>query len=480
MFEKIVIFLFDLIFAVILIFVPETASNAAYLYLADVMVIVVVFLQAKKGVPDLPMLFFNITYFLFVLSGATSTIMNGGSLAEYSNTDNPDAIQTACTLAFLGIVVLNNAYYFFCGTKINLRINGQQKKEKNGSAPTDLQKLVLYAVFVISLICKFILEFESFTTSQNDGYLALYQTESSLPTFIQYPAALFYFALSLVLFSGISKKTTYFIFAIVAAMQLMILVAGTRAEAVCTVLFLVSYIVQKTRTDPDFLIHKKLALAVCLCALPFGIYILQLVKYTRMNESVSLSFFDTISEFFISQGGSFNILTWGVDMKKDVTELAGSNFILGSLEGYFKNNVFCRTLFGFEYLGDNTKAYALSGYSFGSTMSYLRFRESYLGGMGCGTVYLAELFHDYSWIGLILGSGFVSWLLSRLKELNKRGWIVSAILLNCLRSVFLMPRAPFFKFFTEIFAVPNLLLLALIVFAGLVSRPNYNNKKVSI
>ncbi|MBQ2775354.1 MAG: O-antigen polysaccharide polymerase Wzy [Clostridia bacterium] len=468
--EKLFVFILDIIFGVAICFLPDTILGSACIYMADFMVISIVVMQIIKGFPDLMLFLFNITYFLFMLSGGTATMLMGGVIEDYL-VQNTKVTNEACLMALLGIAVINTTYVFFEGLNVTVVIRESPLENKTTAEPTGLQRLGVAVIFFVTAFCKLLMAIETFFYSQDNGYIALYTKQTSiLPSFIGYIGALFYFALMLFFACNFSKKATFSAFAVVGIIELLILIAGDRGEAVCAVFVLIVYTIFRVKKEPTFLRSWKIVLIIIIFLLPTGVYFLQVIKYTRIGEELTLGYWDTILDFFISQGVSLEILGYSVTLKERIAEMAGNNFVFGHLKEYLTQNVVSRTLFGFEYIIGNTTEAAMTGTSYGSTMSYLRFKDSYLSGMGCGSVFLSELYHDYSWAGIIIGSFFLGMLLLKLKNMNVKGWIQYAVSLNCVRAVLTTPRTGYFKWLTETFAFPNLLLLLLIVFIGIVSK----------
>ena len=218
------------------------------------------------------------------------------------------------------------------------------------------------------------------------------------------------------------------------------------------------------------MIHKKLAIVGICCSLPFAAFALQIIKYTRVGNAADINFWDGFFEFFESQGVSINIISNEIKYRNEISQIGGHAFVIKQIVSYLQQNVLFRTLFGFKKIVGNTVEMAMSGSSLGSTMMYIILPSSYLRGIGCGTCYLAELYQDASWIGLILGSVVIALLLNWIKKVDRVGWIMSAMMMNCMRIVLVLPRGAFFKWLTEILSVPNLMLLLLLLFLGYVSE----------
>ncbi len=478
--EKISFLAVDMIFLAIYPFLSESNTAVFCIAMADIMVFLVIALQIKKGFSDVLLFFFNVTYFLFVLGGGTATMMSGIVIQEYAGGTLQDT-NTACLISFVGIAVTNTFYALINGVNVRLVIDGREGHSKVSKQPTNLQLLAVCVAFFGTAGCKLLMALETFMYSQDYGYVALYTKEtSSLPSALRYAGALFYLSLMLFLACDFSKKVTFFGYGVVLGIEALILSAGDRGEAVCGFLILVVHTINKVKEDESFFKHWKKALAGLVALIPFGIYFLQRLKYTRVDKEMALGFGDAITEFFSSQGVSLQVVTMTINLQEKIEKLvSGKGYVFGHVIEYLQQNVISRTIFGFEKINGNTVEAAMSAGSLGSTLSFLRFRESYLSGIGCGSCYLAELFNDYSWVGLVIGSMFISVLLMKLNKVKISSWIGYALVLNFTRVIFLTPRGSYFRWLTDVFSFPNVLLLSAILFVGIISRP-YKRKSEEI
>lgn len=433
---------------------------------ADIVIISNLILIVQNGFKDIALFFFNLTYFLFVLSGATSTIFEGNSVENYIGANlSHNESMTVGFIVLLGIITIDTLYYLTMNMP-SITIDGRRERLTSVVRFTASRSQISFVtiVFTISAICKFMMAFENLVYSQSLGYVALYTREtSSLPSIIRYIGALFYFSLMLFLAAKLSKKATYFGMCITIGIEAIILGSGDRGEAVCGVLILIIYIINRCKQEPEFLQHKRTVIWLCVLSIPIAVYSLQVIKYIRVGNVNSLGFWDTFTEFFKSQGVSLGIVGHGITLRADIESLAGKNFVVKQILGYLQQNVLFRTIFRIPAIRGNTAAMATSGLSYGSSMAYLRFPSSYLNGVGCGTCFLAELFQDGRWVALVLGSGFIGVLLRKLRDFETNNWILMALALNCMRVVLMLPRGAYFKWITEIFSVPNLMLLIVVI-----------------
>lgn len=456
----------ELLCGVLALLVPVENQLLFCVIGADAVILATIIVIFRNHFEAVSLFFFNITYFLFLLGGATVTMIENTSIASYIGASL--SIKETSMVGFIvlfGIIIINSTYYLrFSSIKISFGNFKFNIKNFQTSKITRLQIYFVSFVFAIAAICKLFMALENLVYSQSFGYVALYTREvSNLPSVVRYIGALFYFSFLLFLSAKLDKKTTYLGITTTLFIESIILGSGDRGEAVCGILIIVIYVLNRCKKEPSFLKHKKTVLFVSLLFIPFALYILQVVKYLRVGNINTLEFWDTISEFFKSQGVSLGIVGHGITLRDDISNLAGHNFIIKQIQGYLQQNVLFRTVFGIPLIRGNTIEMAMSGLSYGSTMAYLRFPNTYLNGVGCGTCFLAELFQDGSWIGLILGCGFVGFLLRKLKSFETNNWIIMALYLNCMRVILLLPRGAYFKWITEIFSVPNIMLLILLI-----------------
>ena len=301
--------------------------------------------------------------------------------------------------------------------------------------------------------------------------MALYtRSASSLPAIVTYIGALFYFSATLLLACRFGKRSTWLAIALILVTEVPILIAGDRTEAVCTILVLLCYTIFRTKEEPGFLRHRRLAVFLLFASLPAAVFVLQVIQYTRVGLSLPQQSQDQFEAFFRSQGSALRIVANGITLKDELSALVGNQFILGQLQAYLQQNALSRGLFGFEAVSQNTVEMAKSGFSYGSAIAYQLFPDTYLTGVGCGTCFLAELYHDLSWAGVIFGSASIALLLRCLKPMAHRSWLSYALGLNCVRTLLMLPRGAYLRWFTETLSVPNLLLLALLLLLGTVSR----------
>lgn len=460
-----------IILFLIITMVPDSNKGYLGIFSANIIIVFSILFIRKRIFEHIPFVLFNITFFTFILGGCTFAFFEGIRIEQYASVylTVSDA-NTASLLAFIGISIIDIIYLATTGVGTQLP-EETAMEEQVGVLPNKSSRIIVDTIFAITFVCKFAMAFEKMAAASALGYVALYTREgSSLPTIVTFVGSLFYFSMMLFLSSYPGKRITYASLVGISIIEAMIINSGDRGEPVCVILAIIVYIIQRCKIQDDFLVHKKSSIFGLILMAPVGMYFLQAIKYVRLGNEMELGITEAIIEFFKSQGVSFNILAITCSLHEQLNTTNFSSFIVGQLWGYLTQNVFVRTLFGIPLIKGNTVEMAMSGFSLGSTISYNISPTSYLNGIGAGTSYLAELFIDASWFGVICGSVVIVILLQKLRNMTSMSWIKHAIYLNILRCVLSMPRGEFFKWLTEAFSIPNLMLLFLILFISSASK----------
>ena len=185
---------------------------------------------------------------------------------------------------------------------------------------------------------------------------------------------------------------------------------------------------------------EKRMLLIALPLAAFGLSALNYLRSGKGGEMAELGFFGAIVDLFYKQGVSFNVLALGFSA---IPNLIGGNkcFTLGPFIDYLTQNRIGRVLFDSPALGSgNTITRAVYGNNFSHSMSLIS-HEDYLAGNGWGSSYILELFADFGWVGLVLGSVLLGWLLAVMVSGFRRGWFGRTVILIGLTDLFFVPRA---------------------------------------
>ncbi len=453
--------------ALIIVSIPIILINSVYknnminTVVAVVYWLVGVVYSAKRIREKFALFSFNVGFFVFLLGGYTLSWLLNGNLEFFSNsyfTASYEAIQHTCYSVMLCMVTINTVYIIADTTSSCNESNvAGYTFERVYSSPKTIRQ-ILIAILVFSYICRIAEALETLATVRRVTYYASDNYLSALPSILTYIASLYYIVLFLYWAMFPATKETMISIVSLVVLETIILMSGERGEPISVVLVIVYYIFLRNKYGlSDIRISRKVIVVIALL-LPVMMYGLQMISYTRNNTTYETTLVDGVEEFLESQGGSANVVARAYDLKEKIRETGGNTFILGEIRYYIKNNVFARLITGKSLRLRNAED-ALSGDNFLRTYGYVYSKTSYLKGVGSGSTYIAEAFHDGGYILLVLVNVFYAFLIAKIDRAKGRSVIATAILLNIFRYIPLLPRGMALDWLTNTFAIQNIVIL---------------------
>ena len=240
------------------------------------------------------------------------------------------------------------------------------------------------------------------------------------------------------------------------------LIVGERNPIVLNVLFALSYYVirdffrreQEAAEKEDGIQGQmrekpwmgKFEKGVLILGVPAGLVLLGAMNYIREGNGGAggpANVLSIIADLFYKQGVSFRWLALGYGAIPFLPHHGFTNYTFGSFIDYFCNGSIAQKFFGAVNLGSsNSWIKAHYGNNFSHHLSYILLGESqYLAGHGCGSSYLLEVFADYGYLGIILFSLILGFLLVYGPRLGGKNALLFSVLLLSVTNLFLILRA---------------------------------------
>lgn len=234
-----------------------------------------------------------------------------------------------------------------------------------------------------------------------NSYLQYYMTyNSALPSAFFNLASISEFAFYVFLATMPRKKQCVkpiIWFLIVSAMSLGY---GQRNGFVVSVLFVAIYYAIRHKLDGEKWISKKTVIAT-LIAIPFFISALYSFNYIRSDNDVKVSGVgNQIVAFFDEQSVSSQIIGYGYEYKDSIKQNE-INYTISQLTNIVTQNTIVKKLFGTQGYTGQTVENALYGTNYGNAITYIVMPSNYLSGIGMGTSYVAEAYHDFGYFGVV-------------------------------------------------------------------------------
>lgn len=410
---------------------------------------------------------FNITFFIFLLGRIVVTTLfnyktiNSGILGLAFKEEKVTIIITACIyLALLGIYAGYTQIQKFDLSFLKV------KKELSGNYLASLRIFSLI-FFYLCTILRYFNIYEMRNIAELEGYYESFSTfTSSLPPVLSEVSGMFDVAFFVYLSTFPLKRKSYFPILLYLGEGLFSALAGRRSVLILNLLIIfIYYCVRNVRSleksESKWL--SKFEWIIGLVVFPILIVFMSIIGNKRSNRSTisSTGFFDSILDFFHSQGISANVIGY-TEMYKDSIP-KDKLYTFGPLFEFVDNNLI-RPINGLPQLWGQTKERALEGHLFTHTISFLIMPVLYLKGVGYGSSYIAELYNDFSFIGVFLGSivyGIILYVLYYI--LNNSNFILVTFSLIMIRSILFAPRAAVLSFIVSALSLTNIIALLIIL-----------------
>ncbi len=409
--------------------------------------------------------FFLITFFIFLLSRIMVRWLTEREI--YSPFSEEIMIHTyiCLYLSLLGLLIgaMINVQFTF-GHKEPYRISSSTE---NGFNDINLRLLrQLSAIFaIIAGFATLAVNIEKIAFYGVTGSGAELRTvyASSLPGIVLRLSYIYVLMLCIFLAAKPSKRSATLMFLQYLAISATKMMFGSRCDFVLGLMFMVAYFlirdhmnVKEGLEGADKWFGKK-EMMICIISIPLLVILLQFVEYYRVQDTFSFSsFWDTLLDFFESQGTSVDIIgyTYKYADKLDQPHFL---YLFDNTWTFLSTNPISSAIFGTQSYSTNSLERALYGTSLDQSLYYIINPESYLSGKGCGSSYVAEAFLGYGYIGTFLVSLFLSMFMKKFYEFDFNKLWKTVIALIFIQQLFFMPRAGFDEFVGDFASVTHII-----------------------
>lgn len=401
------------------------------------------------------MFFFYLSMFTFL----TGTII----IAYFSNTENwmlgftLHEFITSCNALYLSY------FFIFVGYCI------AKKKRKNreyvhialGKIMSDqddykIEKIQMCAfiIFLIAVLLNIISEIPNVLAARSLGYMALYDGTYSRSSLNSISKLICRTSLFIGLAAKPNKRRVYVYFFLGAIPPLLELIEGTRTAALSFALFYAFYWYISRNVH-----HVKRKSWTYFFALGIIAIIILPFMYRYGHTRTGLSYDESstilggVKSFFEESGRSFQMIGYAVRYKG---LLPGLCYSFGTIIDIIQGN---------PYSG-STVASALEANQFGNIITYLVTPTQYLKGYGLGSSFVAELFYDFGYFGVCIGSFVIGIVLRNLVKINDLNTFTKSILFILYFNMLTMPRASLMRPITYFISSSLIMTFILIFFIG--------------
>lgn len=259
------------------------------------------------------------------------------------------------------------------------------------------------------------------------------------------------------------KKGPFVLFVLFGLLTLMY---GQRNAIVTSVLMVIVYVITyENINDIQYQIIPKKFYRIGILSIPVLFLGLNAITYIRSGDTNTFGdIFSALENFLGNIGNSIRTIIFGYVFEDQIGH--DKIYSLGSLTEFFRNNIIVKAIVGGGFnLGATvaqTEEIALNGYSFSNIVTYLYSRAAYLSGHGLGSSYIAEVYHDFGYIGVCISSIIYGKILKKVPDMICKNWVVNSVILISFYSLLMTPRDTACKFLASFINLQFLFSLILV------------------
>lgn len=373
-----------------------------------------------------------------------------------------DAINHSCKTLFLSVVTLLLCYHFFSRKNKKIVTDKRTQVVKMYNCYVrDISKVLFYVTMIFAIVSKLSIVLFVFKNGYTTYYIeyADYLSNNhfvflSSKIELMMPVALCAYLASM------PKEKDYLKVAAVYVVYLSLsFFSGQRGPLALGVLLLIVYVIFRQGLKKQFWKVRKAYIILFIIAVPLISLTLTLYSNKRFGfESNVLGVFSSIPTFIYEQGVSSNVIKRAYEFQDRIPD---QPYVLEFIHG----GIFAKIL-GIEVYHGNSVEHAMKGGSFTHTIGYVVMGKEYLNGRGTGSSYIAELFYNLGYIGVVLGNILYAFLLSRMLTLNKKTTILKFSLFLFITPQLLWAPRGSFSGFMSMLSAPTVLVAFIIIFGG--------------
>lgn len=398
---------------------------------------------------------FLLTFFIFVMGSMVATFVFG---VQESRTVMNDIVVNHTALTQI-TSICGLSFGILCGRKIaSPFLDGIRK----GCIYTESLKVVSIKFFYVSYICAALELAETILYVASSGYISSYTSSStSLPFVVRtlsdiMPICFFMF---LATFPG--KREAKAPIAMYLILNLLHILTGKRYQTVAAIIIIVVYCILRNHDGNDTKWISKRFIALLICIAPLGMIALYSFSYIRAGLEVNNSLYSNRIIAFLSRTGSGSRVIDYEYIYHDVLP-QGKIYSFGQIIEYLSNGV--RVIRGQRMITPSyTAQYATDGNMLSYALTYTVFPNRFANAYGLGSCYIAELYHDFGHIGILLGNFFIGYILTKLTRFENKATLNNFLMLFLFEAILRMPRDSFCLPLSEIINVKNLSCLFILI-----------------
>lgn len=399
------------------------------------------------------LLFFQLTLFTFLM---TRMVLPDIFSTTYIEQDEDGAIRMFSfeTLRFIYTTLIISIIGSFVGFTIIPDVVGKHIShyDTDNQYITTIRRTSKIFYYITSFFY-LILILEKSIFVFRYGYFELYTDfVSRMPGIVHKFASLYLPIFYLYLASFPVKKEARMPIILFIIMGVISLGTGSRTTFMLSAISILIYYLLRNILSPDAPWLTKKGVIATVIAIPIILIAMFVIAFIRIESDFdNASLFELFVNFFYQQGSSARVIGLTYDLQKTLDD--GRTFTFGYMIDNFNKNIIFKILGIAKEYKSQTPEMAMYGHSLANTITYIDNPDGFLGGYGYGSSYIAEVWHDFGYVGLFLWNIMYGVIFSKFYYWIQKGIWPTTFCLIMIPNIIYAPRgqaSAFLYFFISI------------------------------
>ena len=296
--------------------------------------------------------------------------------------------------------------------------------------------------FYFCFACSMLEVYMQIRQARGTGYLEGYMAAnaSSLGV-ISYFSGFTVIALSIYLVTMPRKKWSVLALGCYEFYAVLTMLTGHRYTFIAISMYVMVYIVYRQRIESGWISRTMVLLIIV--AIPFILVLMNVINAVRTGDvgGSGGGIIRSAVSFMDQQGGSVNCVKRVFFYHDRISDMQLTSF--SNTRTVLFENALVRKLFDVRVYTGNSVENAFYGHYLSHRLSYLEYGNYYFLGHGTGSCYIAELYHDFGYIGVALGNLIYGYLLRRITDIGTGRFFRDGLLFATQYFIYLAPRGDF-------------------------------------
>ncbi|EDP68087.1 Secreted polysaccharide polymerase [Carnobacterium sp. AT7] len=441
-----VIIMLFVMMGIIIAILSQNYQILAFILLADFLITLLMFVKEsqKKIIPIMYLI--SIFTFIFYLPFK--------NLIEQNNPMYNEKIS------FITLIILIIA---FNGMKIGLLLGDFKKKHAENQDLKKKQNLSIAALLLVCMTAPAMIYrvYKDTLIVSTQGYASLYQSVDTqlFERIANFNTAYIYIFLATLPSKKLLRKS----YIIIIPLLLIDLLTGRRGIAIVNIMVLITYEILRLVISNRNLnkLNFKYLFPISLITI-IVLFSANIVSQIRLDEQIKIE--SIFSSFFNQQSQTYEMIESSIYYAPELKMISNNYSLQALYNGVKPLGVAMNWI-----LPENGQEEFFQS-NLGNALTYIRDPIYYRLGGRFGTSYIAELFLDFSYLGVFIFNLILGFILSSISKSNFLNWITFSFVLFLVKTFYFLPRESTFNAINQILSVTNILAMLTVWILSLVLK----------